>query len=118
MTPRILTAVLCGVLAAAGPSAAAATPRLVTFSNGLQALLAPDSLASAAAVDVWFEGGSRTDPPEAPGITYLLSRTALLLPQAQRRAFEALGAAFGAAATSDYAVITARLPAELVERVL
>jgi zinc protease len=117
MNRWILRAALaCSLAAIAVPAVAA--PRAFAFSNGLVALLDPDSLAASAAVDVWYDGGSRSDPPGAPGMAYVLSRTALALPPESRRELEAQGATFGVGVNADYVVLSARMPGELVDRAL
>src|SRR5439155_25502806 len=48
--------------------------RRVSLSNGLSVLLAPDPLASAADVGVWYGAGPRVERTGKSGITHLFER--------------------------------------------
>jgi zinc protease len=61
---------------AAGPSSALAQAegaRLQTYEleNGLRVILAPDQSATSVAVNVWYDAGSRREPPGRSGFAHL-----------------------------------------------
>jgi len=72
-------AVLC-LLGAAAPLAAQAPGPIAferfTLPNGLEVVLAPDSMAPVVAVNLWVFAGSRYDPPGRGGLAQLFHRLA------------------------------------------
>ncbi len=77
MAPAIAftaTAPAAGSEGAAGDGILAAGVRQVTLPNGLTVLLAPDSLATAVDVAVWYPAGTRAEPPGKSGLTQLVER--------------------------------------------
>ena len=97
-------------VAAADPRSAAI--QTLSFTNGPAVLLAPDSLAGAVHVGVWYAAGSRNDPAGHAGLAYVLARGALSLPGEARVALEASGANFDLTVTPDVSSTSVTLPAE------
>ncbi len=111
------------VLLLASAGIAAADPRsaaiqTLSFSNGPSVLLAPDSLAGAVHVGVWYAAGSRNDPAGHAGLAYVLARGALSLPGEARAALEASGANFDLTVTPDLSSTSVTLPAEQLRAAL
>ncbi|HXG45777.1 MAG TPA: insulinase family protein, partial [Gemmatimonadales bacterium] len=71
---------LLGLLGVAAPLAAQAPGPIAferfTLPNGLEVVLAPDSLAPVVAVNLWVFGGTRYDPPGRGGLAQLFRRLA------------------------------------------
>jgi zinc protease len=114
-------AVALGLVLAA--TARAATPddvRIVTLKNGVRILLAPDSLAAAVDVGVWYPAGVRTEREGRSGLTYLLGRRRFAAPGAAdaRTHLEAEGAALNTNINPDFTGASETVPAGVLEQAL
>ncbi len=98
-----------------GPTPAAAG-RLVPLRNGMQLLLAPDTMATTVDVSVWSRAGSAREPAGQVGISRLLERLLLAgggTPEGAglgRRIAE-IGGQAGARTLSDFACYYETVPA-------
>jgi zinc protease len=106
----------CAHAAAADPRSAAV--RTLSYPDGPRVLLAPDSLAAAVHVGVWYEAGSRNDPRGRAGLAYVVGRSALALTPDARRALDAVGASFDLTVTPDLTASGVTLPPEQLRTAL
>src|SRR5262245_44957037 len=91
----------------------AAEVRTVTLDNGLTVLLAPDPLASAVDVGVWWDGGTRLEKPGQAGLTYVLGRLLMRTPpraMERRLRLEELGATTASIIQPDYLGLSTTVP--------
>lgn len=113
------------LLVAAGlgaPLAALAAPWTITratLPNGLQVVLAPDTLATAVDASLWFPAGSRNEKPAQSGLALLAARATFrngadspLAPLA------AVGGEGTLIATPDYTSFLATVPPDAMDRAL
>ena len=134
---RLASVVALGLLAGgaalfspAAPPAAAATAdsastasggaTLVTLKNGLRLVLAPDPLALAVDVTVWYDAGSRYDRPGKTGVAHLFEHlmfrgSAKFGAGEHGRRVRAEGGSSGAIATPDLTAFYETLPPDAVE---
>ncbi|HEV2104664.1 MAG TPA: insulinase family protein, partial [Candidatus Eisenbacteria bacterium] len=112
--------VLFALLALAAASAPAAAGPLaatrVTLRNGLRVVLAPDSLATAVDVAVWYPAGARWEPSGHAGVTRLVERlmfrgSAHVADGELRRRLTAAGGTVNTSATPDYSCFWETIPA-------
>lgn len=107
------------LLGAAAPAHAAPAPTLTTLRNGLRVLLAPDSLATAVDVAVWYPAGTRWEPRGMAGVAPLVSRlmyrgSAKFPDGAHARRLIAEGATLGNSSTPDASSYWQTVPAEVL----
>ena len=114
-----LSALACAALltGAAALAHAAPPPTVTTLRNGLRVLLAPDSLATAVDVAVWYPAGTRWEPQGMAGVSPLVSRlmyrgSAKFPDGAHARRLLAEGATLGNSNTPDASSYWQTLPAE------
>src|SRR5439155_19767112 len=77
LSPGLTGAGLALTLLASAPSAGYASPldaTRVTLKNGMRVVLAPDSLATAVDVAVWFPAGTRHEKSTQSGLALLAAR--------------------------------------------
>lgn len=116
--PFLRIAAAAGLAAVlAGSAHAAPPPTLVTLSNGLRVVLAPDSSAAGADVAVWYPAGVRDESPATAGIRHLLSRLgpragATAPEEPYRRQVVADGGEVRSSLTADYVTEWVSAPAE------
>jgi zinc protease len=94
--------------------------RVVTLKNGVRVLLAPDSLAAAVDVGVWYPAGVRTEREGRSGLTYLLGRRRFAAPGAAdaRTRLEAEGAVLNTNINPDFTGASETVPAGVLEQAL
>ncbi len=63
---------LAGSLSAQGP--APSQPETFQLPNGLDVVLAPDHATQVIAVEVWYDAGSRSEPPGQAGVSRLFEQ--------------------------------------------
>lgn len=114
-----LSALACAALltGAVAPALAAPPPTVTTLRNGLRVLLAPDSLATAVDVAVWYPAGTRWEAKGmagvSPMVTRLMYRGSAHFPDgAHARGLLAEGATLGNSNTPDASSYWQTLPAE------
>ncbi len=95
----------------------------VTLKNGLRVLLAPDTLAAAVDVSVWYRAGTRYEPAGMSGITHLMERWMFRGSKhygqgEHRRLVLAEGGVASAFTTSDASCFFDTVPAEALELAL
>lgn len=100
-------------------SAAGAGITRTTLSNGLRVVLAPDSLATAADVAVWYATGARHEQPGQPGMSRLFERlmfrgSAHVPGGEHRRRIHAEGGVSNTTTTPDYSCFWETVPGEAV----
>jgi len=116
----IIVLLACG---AVSPGIAQVVPpavQSVTLKNGLRVLLAPDSMAAAVDVAVWYGAGPRVERPGASGITHLMERLMFrdspsLATGDPLRLLRAEGGSFNTFTTPDASCFFETLPAEALE---
>jgi zinc protease len=108
--------------AATGPAGASTAPgaRIVTLRNGLRLLLAPDSLATAVDVAVWYDAGSRHDRAGKTGIAHLFEHlmfggSSRYGPGEHGRLVREEGGQSGAYAAADFTCFYETLPPDDLE---
>lgn len=106
---------------AVAPVARASEPGVtrVTLGNGLRVVLAPDSLATAADVAVWYGSGVRNEKPGLSGMTRLFERlmfrgSATVADGEHRRRIYAEGGLANTTTTPDYSCFWETVPGEAV----
>ncbi|MCC6349357.1 MAG: insulinase family protein [Candidatus Eisenbacteria bacterium] len=112
--PALACAVLLSLSPA--PSHAGAGPSVTTLRNGLRVVLAPDSLATAVDVSVWYPAGTRWEPKGMAGVSSLVSRLmyrgSAHFPDGEHvRLLGAEGATLGNSNTPDAASYSQTIPA-------
>lgn len=119
--PALAVLLAAMALAAAVPAAHAGPldATRVTLKNGMRVVLAPDSLATAVDVAVWFPSGARHEKPAQAGLALLAARLGFrngandpLAPLA------AEGGGGTLVATPDLTSFSATVPASALERAL
>ncbi len=91
----------------------------VTLANGLRVVLAPDSLATAADVAVWYASGVRNEKPGVSGMTRLFERlmfrgSAAVPDGEHRRRIYREGGVSNVTTTADYSCFWETVPGEAV----
>ena len=97
--------------------------RSVALKNGMRVLLAPDTMAAAVDVAVWYRAGTRFEPKGMSGITHLMERWMFrgsknFGPGQHRRMVQAQGGVAGTFTTSDASCFFDTVPAEALELAL
>jgi zinc protease len=121
--PLVLSLALLGW---AGTGAAQVIPppvKSVDLKNGLRVLLAPDTLAAAVDVAVWYRAGTRYEPAGMSGITHLMERWMFrgskgVAAGEHRRLVQAEGGTASTYTTSDASSYFDTVPAEALEMAL
>jgi zinc protease len=128
----LIAATAAIVLAACQPRSPAATggltiPRLEpharTLANGLRVYALPDPGTASASVAVWYDVGSKNDPPGRSGFAHLFEHlmfksTTNMPPETMDRLTEDVGGFNNASAWDDFTNYYETVPANHLERVL
>ena len=114
-TPRILRCwpALLLALSSSVAYASIAEPTRLTLANGLRVVLAPDSLASALDVSLWFGSGIRHETPAQAGLALLTARLTFRNGESDPlAALSAEGGTGGVTVTPDLTCFSATMPEE------
>jgi zinc protease len=101
--------------------AGAAEVRTITLENGFTVLLAPDSLASAVDVGVWWDGGTRLEREGQVGLTFVMARLLMRTPPQvleRRRRLQVVGANTASIVQPDYVGLSTTVPPDRLEDAL
>ncbi len=102
--------------------AAAPAVETSTLRNGLRVVLAPDSDARAADVALWFDTGSRVEPPGRSGITHVIERLLFRAGDTRagdyRRRIQAEGGVANTYTTPDFTSLYATVPPAAIDLAL
>lgn len=91
----------------------------VTLKNGMRVVLAPDSLATAVDVAVWFPSGARHEKPAQAGLALLAARLGFRNGASDPLApLAAEGGSGNLVATPDLTSFSATVPANALDRAL
>ena len=107
----ILVLILASARSAGADSRSAAI-QMLSFPGGPTVVLAPDSLAGAVNVGIWYAAGARNDPAGHAGLAFVMTRGVFSPNAASRAALEGAGAAFHLSVTPDLSSVSVTLPAE------
>ena len=117
----VVLAAMAWCCCAVAPLARASEPGVtrVTLGNGLRVVLAPDSLATAADVAVWYGSGVRNEKPGFSGMTRLFERlmfrgSATVADGEHRRRIFSEGGLANTTTTPDYSCFWETVPGEAV----
>ena len=117
----VVLAAMAWCFCAVAPVARASEPGVtrVTLGNGLRVVLAPDSLATAADVAVWYASGVRNEKPGFSGMTRLFERlmfrgSATVADGEHRRRIFSEGGLANTTTTPDYSCFWETVPGEAV----
>lgn len=117
LTGLAALAALCLVCGDVRSAAASGVPTIVTLKNGLRVVLAPDSLAMAVDVAVWYPAGTIAEKPGLAGASHLAERLMFrgspAVPDREHvRRLLAEGGTVNTQMSPDYACFWQTVPAE------